>query len=1305
MKTIKKIWMGLSFGLMMLLALVILQSHHSYAANRRTNYTAAEIKAATVHFDSAWKLSDRLIVQVYLKFTDGSKVYMNGVGVDGINFTVNDSDKRLLTGGSFCDVPSTASNNLSTLQVFLPLDSDGNLRPGFGGKAKVWTANPEKNSFNVYQKSNSVSCIPQGSLWPTDTKVYDLNAPTDVGLQDAVNKIHNSKFKFTDGYNISVNYAGDNKDYTFYDKNPFDDDPNYAQTDSSPFCHSTDITLDISDISSLNDPSKPVPALMKLSYLGKNSDGNGYSCQDKPDPVQVKIDNSDGAATQLLTWDGSDIKTLQDGTNNFDFKQQPNHKNFYVLDTGDHCGGGWFVQLQKDGDNSGKLWKLANASSDKTIDGFKFTNCQQDTSGNTSGIGSRNVSIAGKIGVAAKGSSDDKTPSGASTDTPCETNAGGWAFSWAACPVLDAASGLTNTLLGMFEDQLSFSVDQLGQPNVAGSGAYNVHKSWAIFRDIALALVVIVMLIMVFSQAISFGPFDAYTVRKLLPKLIAAVILIQLSWFGVEWLINLVNDVSQGIANIMYLPFGGSENMDLWHLLDNAHISEGLLTVLNWSALFVGAALGVAFLFTMLGIALTAILALLAAFITLVFRKILLLLVLIFAPIAILLWILPGTERYYKMWRDNFLKALFMFPLIVALIAAGRIFASVVGNVDSNQFLSLLLIMIGFFGPLFLLPKTFKWGGQAMTMAGNFANTASSKIGERPRKYLGNQQESWSKLREARAAHRYSTPEAYKKNRRARFASIWQKPLDRAKAGDYNPILGLPGSEMRSRQKDSFLARADEYTSTQKKEALARAVRLEERLDESRKLEDGTVGGTKDDMYHDIRRLARGEAALKKYYDYNGKEIDLKEDFIGRGSRNRSIANRAAADRMFVLGSDTNFTHIYAEDARIKASGTAEEKAAWRATLNENKDVVLEKMTDLLKGVPSTADTTAEGISKMHGAGIKSVISKLDFEATDADRAGETPAKADERRATAKKRLTQFLTTYSEALHNDNLRGRMEPGGLRAVKAYVTHDDNARLQILSRGPDGGVGGVHLDKEDGRKVIKGGTTVAADGTVTYSASGDVLLKPLIDADDATGTVTGAAAAGVESLPASLRDLLDADLTVQGDYNPQVRSTPAATLASPTELRVQHEATAAAILPPPATLAAGSPAADMFKVQLQSSPEVVQTLAHSIAYGAPTAEYQAVLKDVKNDALEIMTNPASTPDQISRAQESWNGIASQIQQAYMQRLDAEVAHAVQSGVDPATARQAAMQAPDPVTGRTYADEIRDLNPGGNPDLSRF
>jgi hypothetical protein len=142
----------------------------------------------------------------------------------------------------------------------------------------------------------------------------------------------------------------------------------------------------------------------------------------------------------------------------------------------------------------------------------------------------------------------------------CEAN-NNTGFEWLICGVLRGIDDFTTRVNHLIEGQLNFNVQKnLIQPK-------GIKQAWGSFRVIASALLVLVMLIMVFSQAISAGPFDAYTVRKLLPRLIAAVILIQISWVLSIFLINVANDLGQGVASLIAAPFGGTDQLDFDKLI------------------------------------------------------------------------------------------------------------------------------------------------------------------------------------------------------------------------------------------------------------------------------------------------------------------------------------------------------------------------------------------------------------------------------------------------------------------------------------------------------------------------------------------------------------------------------------------------------------------------------------------------------------------------------------------------------------------------------------------------------------------
>ena len=224
---------------------------------------------------------------------------------------------------------------------------------------------------------------------------------------------------------------------------------------------------------------------------------------------------------------------------------------------------------------------------------------------------------------------------------------------------------------------------------------------------------------------------DPYTVRRLLPRMVAAAILIQLSWYLTKFAIDIFNDIGRGLAQLMYYPFTGGGNIQITDAL--TEITPQGQAALTLSVIFAGAILAFTG-FGVMGIILLAVptaLALIIGYFVLLLRQILIILCVILAPIALVLWVMPGTERYWNLWKDNFIKLLMMFPLIVGLIAAGRIFGLISGQ-TLNGFVAFIAVLVGFFGPLLILPKTFGWGGQLMGMMGNAAINGTRGLRGKP---------------------------------------------------------------------------------------------------------------------------------------------------------------------------------------------------------------------------------------------------------------------------------------------------------------------------------------------------------------------------------------------------------------------------------------------------------------------------------------------------------------------------------------------------------------------------------------------
>jgi MFS family permease len=319
------------------------------------------------------------------------------------------------------------------------------------------------------------------------------------------------------------------------------------------------------------------------------------------------------------------------------------------------------------------------------------------------------------------------------TDEGCESNGGdlGWLF----CPLvrlLDA--GITeideqvNRLLEV--PPKDYSKVQEKDP----SKENQLYTAWKSMRNLAYIILIPVVLVMVIGTALGFDIISAYTVRKALPRLIAATLFIALSWEITTFLITFTNNVGSGILGLLTNAFG--DNVIPTKFSEILNPGDAGVTF-SLTALAAGAyvtVLGTASIGILLSYAVVAFLAIFVGFVVLALRQVILLALTLIAPVAILAWIFPGNDKIWKLWWSSFSKLLLMFPLIAGLIAAGRIFAGV-ASITEGGIIGLLIKITAYIAPYFFIPATFKFAGGIFATISGMANDKSRGLFDRQKKY------------------------------------------------------------------------------------------------------------------------------------------------------------------------------------------------------------------------------------------------------------------------------------------------------------------------------------------------------------------------------------------------------------------------------------------------------------------------------------------------------------------------------------------------------------------------------------------
>jgi hypothetical protein len=266
------------------------------------------------------------------------------------------------------------------------------------------------------------------------------------------------------------------------------------------------------------------------------------------------------------------------------------------------------------------------------------------------------------------------------------------------------------------------------------------YTAWSTFRDMALGLMVIGALIMVISQIMGFELLDAYTIRKVLPRIIIAAIGISLSWQLMQFLIQFSNDLGDGVSFLIYHPFATGPAA-------TAISNKGVVITNGVSS--AGAILGFAAITTLgimatLSFVLVALVAAFLGFAVVVLRQILIIFLALLSPIAIAMFILPGTSKVWKLWWNTFFKALLMFPLIIGMIAIGRVFAAI--SSQNGGSIGQFIAFIAYFGPYFIIPQTFKFAGGILGAAGGMASRANKTFGRSMAGYRTKERKRLSEL-------------------------------------------------------------------------------------------------------------------------------------------------------------------------------------------------------------------------------------------------------------------------------------------------------------------------------------------------------------------------------------------------------------------------------------------------------------------------------------------------------------------------------------------------------------------------------
>ena len=326
-----------------------------------------------------------------------------------------------------------------------------------------------------------------------------------------------------------------------------------------------------------------------------------------------------------------------------------------------------------------------------------------------------------------------ESPSENSTGTSCDVQGIGWII----CPL---SNWLADGIDYMYSALQEFLKTKPLETTNQNSGIY---LAWVIMRNISNVAFIVAFLVIIYSQLTSVG-ISNYGVKKMLPRLVIAAVLVNLSFTICAILLDLSNiagyafqDAFMGIKNTISTVGENTGVGWTW--------SEVIVMILSNGALAGGVVATVAMGAELLPLALSALvgigLVLLLVLLIMAARQALIVILIIISPLAFVCYLLPGTEKWFKKWRDLFLTMLVFFPAFAVIFGGAQLAGIIIiqNATGANGGIMQILGMVVQVIPLALTPIILKLSGGLL---GKFAGFVNDK-----NKGLYDRSKNWSKDR------------------------------------------------------------------------------------------------------------------------------------------------------------------------------------------------------------------------------------------------------------------------------------------------------------------------------------------------------------------------------------------------------------------------------------------------------------------------------------------------------------------------------------------------------------------------------
>lgn len=293
------------------------------------------------------------------------------------------------------------------------------------------------------------------------------------------------------------------------------------------------------------------------------------------------------------------------------------------------------------------------------------------------------------------------------------------AIGWIVCPAMKLISSVIDGIYSVIQDYLivkPLTTDQ----------ASPIYLIWEFARNLANVVFLILLLVVIYSQITGLG-MSNYGIKRALPRIVVAAILVNLSFLICSLAVDVSNVLGAGFRNL----FNG---------VRETAIANGATEFTNvgvtWAELFAGLAGGgviaglaigmsgglTAVLLSLIPVLIGAVAAVAVGLITIALRQSVVALLIMISPLAFVAYLLPNTEPYFKKWYNLLFQMLIFYPAFSLLFGASQLAGWAIMASASSIFGLILGLAVQVF-PLFLAVSLMKMSN---TLLGRISNRLSA---------------------------------------------------------------------------------------------------------------------------------------------------------------------------------------------------------------------------------------------------------------------------------------------------------------------------------------------------------------------------------------------------------------------------------------------------------------------------------------------------------------------------------------------------------------------------------------------------